>query len=331
MRANPSLPVRGRLAPSPTGLLHLGNALAFLLAWLGARAAGGAVVLRLEDIDPDRSRPEFAAAALHDLRWLGLDWDEGPDLGGPCGPYVQSRRLPLYQDAIARLEAAGRVYPCFCTRRELRTLAGAPHADDGSTVYPGTCRGLSAAERERLGRTRRPTLRLDCGGPAGGGQPIRFTDLVAGPQEMTPAECGGDFALRRSDGVVAYQLAVVVDDAAMGVTQVARGADILTSTPRQILLQRLLGLPTPDYAHLPLVLDHAGERLAKRHNSLTLAALRAAGARPETVIGWLASAVGLTDSARPVHPGELVPAFEFRRVRREPVVLPEDIAGMLNR
>jgi glutamyl-tRNA synthetase len=282
-------PVRGRLAPSPTGLLHLGNALAFLLAWLGPRSRGGRVVLRMEDIDPERSRPEFAEAAMRDLRWLGLDWDEGPDLGGAFGPYTQSQRLHLYDDAIARLTAAGRVYPCFCTRKELRELAGAPHtphtphtpmAGDGSAAYPGACRDLSPSERARkLAEGRKPALRLNCGAEA-----IRFRDLIAGPQEMTLVACGGDFALRRSDGVVAYQLAVVVDDAAMGITQVARGEDILTSTPRQILLQRLLGLPTPEYAHLPLVLDHAGERLAKRHGSLALAALREAGARPEVVV-----------------------------------------------
>jgi len=329
MHAHAPSPVRGRLAPSPTGLLHLGNALAFLLAWLGARSAGGALVLRLEDIDPERSRDEFAAAILRDLRWLGLDWDEGPDLGGAFGPYVQSQRFHHYEAALAELEAAGRAYPCFCTRKELRQLASAPHAGDGSPVYPGTCRALSAGERARLAKERRPALRLNCV-QAGGGA-IAFRDRIAGPQEMTLTECGGDFALRRSDGVVAYQLAVVLDDAAMGVTQVVRGDDILASTPRQIFLQRLFGLPEPEYAHLPLVLDLEGERLAKRHNALTLAALRERGARPEAVVGYLAWRAGLTDAPCPAAPGELAECFDFARVRRGPIALPPDIAGVLLR
>lgn len=329
MHADVPAPVRGRLAPSPTGLLHLGNALAFLLAWLGARAAGGRLVLRMEDIDPERSRPEFAAAIIRDLRWLGLDWDEGPDLGGAFGPYVQSQRSHHYEAALAELEAAGRAYPCFCTRKELRQLASAPHAGDGSRVYPGTCRALTAEERARLAKERRPALRLNCV-QAGGGA-IAFHDRIAGRQELTLTECGGDFALRRSDGVVAYQLAVVLDDAAMGVTQVVRGDDILASTPRQIFLQRLLGLPEPEYAHLPLVLDHEGERLAKRHNALTLDALRGLGARPEAVVGYLAWRAGLLDARRPAAPGELAECFDFARVRREAMVLPPDIADALLR
>ncbi|GAB6124431.1 tRNA glutamyl-Q(34) synthetase GluQRS [Humidesulfovibrio idahonensis] len=284
--------VVGRLAPSPTGQLHLGNAWAFLLAWLGARSAGGRVVLRLEDIDPERARPEFAAGIVRDLRWLGLDWDEGPDVGGPHGPYEQSGRLDFYAGALGRLEAAGRVYPCFCTRKELRSLASAPHAsvaEDGSPIYPGTCRNLSATERDALARQgRRPACRLRCDDIA-----VAFDDLVAGPQRMTLHDCGGDFALRRSDGVFAYQLAVVLDDIAMGVTQVVRGDDILSSTPRQIFLHQLLGAPVPQYAHLPLVLDAEGERLAKRHQSLTLAALRESGVTAPAIVGYLAWRAGL--------------------------------------
>lgn len=329
MHAHASSPVRGRLAPSPTGLLHLGNALAFLLAWLGARSQGGALVLRLEDIDPERSRPEFAAAIIRDLRWLGLDWDEGPDLGGPFGPYVQSQRQHHYEAALAELEAAGRAYPCFCTRKELRQLASAPHAGDGSPAYPGTCRTLTPEQRARLAKVRRPALRLDC--TQGDGAAIAFCDRIAGPREMTLAACGGDFALRRSDGVVAYQLAVVLDDAAMGVTQVVRGDDILASTPRQIFLQRLFGLPEPEYAHLPLVLDADGERLAKRHNALTLDALRERGVRPEAVAGYLAWRAGLTDAPRPAAPRELAGCFAFARVRREAIVLPPDVVGELLR
>lgn len=309
----------GRLAPSPTGLLHLGNAWAFLLAWLAARAEGGRVILRMEDIDPARSRSEWAEAICRDLRWLGLDWDEGPAWSGGDGagcfaPYAQSRAGRLYERAFAALEAAGFVYPCYCTRRELRTLAGAPHGasaqggiglGDAGVRYPGTCRALSPAgrlERERAGR--RSAWRLAC--PEGATE--AFDDAVLGPRRFTLAECGGDFALRRSDGVWAYQLAVVVDDARMGVTQVVRGEDILLSTPRQLLLFRLLGARPPRYAHIPLLHDAEGERLAKRHRSLSLAALRDAGVRPEAVTSWLGRAAGL---------GAGTPAELAARLRRE--------------
>lgn len=317
--------VRGRLAPSPTGLLHLGNAWAFLLAWLAARAEGGQVLLRLEDIDPERSKPDLAREALRDISWLGLDWDEGPDVSGPFGPYEQSARLDSYAAALDGLCRAGHAYPCFCSRKELRSLASAPHAEDGSPVYPGTCRGLTEAQREELARQgRRPALRLRC--PE---EVLAFDDLIAGPQKLSLAECGGDFAVRRSDGVFAYQLAVVLDDAAMGVTQVVRGEDILTSTPRQIHLQRLLGAPRPEYAHLPLVLDAQGERLAKRHGALTLAALRERGVSARSVVGYLAWRAGLRDAPSPLSACNLVRGFDLKDLRREPVILPEDIADML--
>lgn len=317
--------VRGRLAPSPTGHIHLGNAWAFLMAWLAARSAEGEVVLRMEDIDPDRSRPEFADAILRDLRWLGLDWDEGPDVGGAHGPYEQSARLERYAAAVEGLERAGLAYPCFCTRKELRGLASAPHAGDGSPIYPGTCLRLGSEEREALLRQgRRPALRLSCGQGE-----LAFHDLVAGPQRFTMADCGGDFALRRSDGVFAYQLAVVLDDMEMNITQVVRGDDILTSTPRQLLLYELFGAPPPRHAHLPLVLDADSERLAKRHDSLTLAALRDAGVSAPAITGYLAWRGGLVDSPRPVLPRELVAGFDLSLLPREAVRLPADIAGVL--
>jgi glutamyl-tRNA synthetase len=325
-------PVRGRLAPSPTGRLHLGNAWAFLLAWLAARAADGQVVLRMEDIDPERSRPEFAMEIMRDLRWLGLDWDEGPDLGGGSGPYEQGQRLGRYVEALEALNEAGRVYPCFCTRKELRGLASAPHAGDhmpmagdGSPAYPGTCRELSPEVRAELVRQgRRPCYRLRCDDST-----IAFEDAVAGPREMSLAECGGDFALRRSDGVFAYQLAVVLDDIAMGITQVVRGDDILTSTPRQLFLYGLLGAQPPQHAHLPLVLDHEGERLAKRHQSMTLAELRGAGVSARAIVGYLGWRAGLLDAPRPCAASDLVTAFSFARLPRRAVILPENIAGVL--
>ena len=292
---------RGRLAPSPTGLLHLGNAWAFWLAWMGVRARHGWLVLRMEDIDPDRAKPDFAAAIVHDLHWLGLDWDAGPGTTATHGTdgfsCVQSERLPLYEAALAQLQASGHVYPCYCTRKELRQLAGAPHVDDAGAPYPGICRQLSSAQRAALeAQGRRPALRLRC--PQADGEKgtlgeheegrIHFEDLVCGAQSMTLTQCGGDFALRRSDNVLAYQLAVVVDDAAMDITHVVRGQDILVSTPRQWWLQHLLGLPHPHYAHIPLLLDEEGQRLAKRHHSLSLRALREQGVDPQRVLGLLA-------------------------------------------
>ncbi len=295
----------GRLAPSPTGALHLGNAWSFLLAWLAVRVEGGRIALRQENIDPRRSRQSWMEDIEHDLRWLGLDWDEGPDVGGPHAPYVQSECGKAYESALHKLEKLGLVYPCFCTRRELRLLAGAPHgaADglgDAGAAYPGTCRHLSKEERNaHVAAGRCAALRLRC--PDGEDGRESFTDLVLGPQSFTLAECGGDFALRRSDGVWAYQLAVVVDDMRMGVTQIVRGDDILLSSPRQILLYRLFRQEPPTFAHVPLLHDAQGERLAKRHKSLSLAQLRENGCRPEKIVGWLARTAGLqgTGSATP--------------------------------
>ncbi len=340
--------LRGRLAPSPTGLLHLGNAWSFLLAWLASRAEGGLVTLRMEDIDPARSRREWADAIVRDLRWLGLDWDEGPDCpgsageDGPNGPYEQSRRGAYYEAALTFLERAGHVYPCFCTRKELRDLAGAPHGghrgQDGGDAggvgdmgapYPGRCRGLTpeeAAARKAEGRAF--SWRLACPEGEEGEDVLAFDDAVLGRCALSFAACGGDFALRRSDGVWAYQLAVSVDDALMGVTRVVRGEDIVWSTPRQLLLLRLLGAPAPSYAHVPLLCDSNGERLAKRHHSLSLHALREAGARPEAVVGALAHLAGLAEPKTCLTPAALAArlraegAFPWERLRRGPVRLP---------
>ncbi|WP_029898743.1 tRNA glutamyl-Q(34) synthetase GluQRS [Desulfohalovibrio reitneri] len=320
-------PPRGRFAPSPTGRLHLGNAYAFLLAWLASRSRRGNMLMRLEDLDPDRSKPEFERAALDDLAWLGLDWDEGPDKGGPYGPYRQSERLGLYQEAAERLAERGLVYPCYCTRKELRGAASAPHVGDAGPRYPGFCRDLTPDERaEREAGGRSPALRLYC--PDG---EVAFVDMLRGRLALDPQELGGDFPLRRSDGVWAYQLAVVVDDAAQNVTQVVRGDDLIDSTPRQILLYRMLGFQPPEYLHLPLLLDHEGERLAKRHQSLEIAALREAGARPEDVAGYLAWLAGQIERPEPRRPAELVEGFDAARLPSEPTRLPPDVAGRLVR
>lgn len=310
-----ALTIRGRLAPSPTGYAHLGNAWAFLLAWLAARSSAGQVVLRIEDIDPQRSRPEYVAALIEDLTWLGLDWDFGPDkpepaASGPAGPFEQSQRGIHYAAAIAQLERAGLTYPCFCTRKELRSMAGAPHVDDAGAPYPGTCRNLSPAQQHALlAAGRRPCLRLRCPQDA-----IHFTDTVLGAQSHTLAACGGDFALCRSDGVVAYQLAVAVDDALMGINQVVRGRDILISTPRQIALLKLLGYGAPAYAHVPLLLDAAGQRLAKRHESLALRSLRKMGADPRRITGFLGSLAGCNPDGKAASPAELLPHFSLLRL-----------------
>lgn len=325
-------PPLGRLAPSPTGLLHLGNAWAFLLAWLSARGQGGRILLRMEDLDPQRSRPAFAAAILEDLHWLGLDWDAGP--GGArdsrlaaCGPFVQSLRGSVYAEALARLEAAGRTYPCFCSRKELRLLASAPHPGEEGPARPDPCRTLGAAEQQRrLAAGQHAALRLCCPD-----EPVCFIDAVMGPQRFSPAEFGGDFALRRSDGVMAYQLAVAVDDGGMGVTEVVRGRDLLPSTPRQLLVLRFLGLRAPRYAHIPLLLDATGERLAKRHASLSLAALRARGVPPERIIGFLAKLAGINPGGGAARPRELTGRFRLDALPREDLrVMEKDMDGLLN-
>ena len=321
--------IRGRLAPSPTGYIHLGNAWAFLLAWLAARASSGEVVLRIEDIDPQRSRPEYTAALIEDLTWLGLDWDYGPDKPEPAvgrmGPFEQSRRGQHYAASIAQLESAGLTYPCFCTRKELRSMAGAPHVDDAGAPYPGTCRSLNQAQRQALLESgRRPCLRLRC--PDG---PVNFTDTVFGPQSLTLADCGGDFALRRSDGVVAYQLAVAVDDALMGINQVVRGRDILISTPRQIALLKLLGYGAPAYAHVPLLLDDEGERLAKRHQSLALRNLRQMGADPRRITGLLGALAGCNPGGNAASPAELMPYFSLSRLDGDDIRLGREMLRAL--
>lgn len=302
--------MRGRYAPSPTGELHLGNLRTALLAWLFARAAGGRFVLRVEDLDLPRSRPGAAQAMLADLRWLGLDWDEGPDVGGLLGPYIQSMRQALYVEAIARLRNRGLIYPCYCTRAELAQIASAPQGDEGPR-YPGICRRLTASERAaREASGRRPALRFIA--PE---EPIQFEDLLCGTVSESVAATVGDFIVRRSDGIVSYQLTVVVDDALMGITQVVRGADLLTSTARQLALYAALGyLPPLEYAHVPLMTDAEGVRLAKRDAAAGVDALRAAGHAPGQVLASLAASCGLHPAETSTTPAELLAAFDPLRL-----------------
>lgn len=283
---------RGRLAPSPTGLLHLGHARTF---WTAARRAaehGGRLIFRNEDLDSQRCRPEFVQAMLEDLRWLGIEWTEGPDCGGPVGPYAQSERRAHYLEAWKKLLDLGMIYPCTCSRRDVMQAAGAPNDLDDEPVYPGRCR---PQERQRSfaphDRVRDPVPH-EQNDPSGvnwrfrvpDGDEICFTDLHFGPQRMIAGRDFGDFLVWRRDDVPAYQLAVVVDDAAMKITEVVRGADLLKSTARQILLMRALELPVPDYFHCDLVRDEAGVRLAKRHDALSIRKLRELGWTPEQVL-----------------------------------------------
>lgn len=296
--------VTGRFAPSPSGRMHLGNVFSALLSWLSVRAAGGRLVLRMEDLDPDRCRPAYGNQLREDLQWLGLTWDEESQ--------PQSARSGVYARQFRRLEAMGLVYPCYCSRTELHA-ASAPHASDGRVLYAGTCRNLTPAQR--AAKTKAPAWRLRV--------PDRVYAVEDGLQgryaENLAAECG-DFIIRRADGVYAYQLAVVTDDALMGIDQVVRGRDLLSSTPRQLYLYELLGFPAPEFYHVPLLLAPDGRRLSKRDRDLDLGQLRQR-ATPEQIIGLLANLAGLRPTAAPVTAAELAADFSWDRVRREDVVL----------
>ncbi len=285
--------------------MHLGNVASCLVAWLSARAAGGRMVLRIEDLDPRARNREAARLIMDDLTWLGLNWDEGP--------FWQSERGDVYAEAIAKLQDKGLAYPCFCTRSELHA-ASAPHASDGTYVYAGTCRGLNAEEVARRSMTRPPAMRLRVPGAADPTSTARFTDLAFGRVEESLARECGDFLVRRSDGVVAYQLAVVVDDAEMNVTQVVRGRDLLGSVARQIYLGELLGYEAPSYGHIPLLVAPDGRRLSKRERDLDLGALREHYAGPEPLIGAIASRLGLCEPGEDVSANELVARFSWDKV-----------------
>lgn len=301
---------RGRFAPSPSGRMHLGNVFCALMAWLSARSAGGEMVLRIEDLDPDRCRPEYAALLESDLRWLGLDWD----MGGMAVPgYSQSQRSEIYREYYRALEQQGLLYPCFCTRAQ--RAASAPHLSDGRMIYSGHCRNLPPQEAARLQTLRRPAIRLRV--PE---TDFAFQDALLGTQRGAYGALG-DFIVRRSDGVYAYQLAVVVDDALMGITQVVRGRDLLDSTPQQILLYRLLGFSPPSFCHIPLLLSSDGRRLSKRDRDLDLGRLRES--RPEEIIGRLAVLGGLLERYEPVRARDLIPVFDVEKLPRGDIIVTE--------
>jgi len=282
----PCAPYRGRLAPSPTGYLHLGHARTFWIAQERARAHGGVLVLRNEDLDAQRFNLAFAAAMLEDLRWFGFEWREGPDCGGPLGPYNQSERMHFYRAALDTLRERGFIYPCTCSRQDIRTAARAPHAaEDDEPVYPGTCRAKTPATLRA-----QPATRINWRFRVPDGETVCFRDGHFGPQQFVAGKDFGDFVVWRHDDAPAYQLAVVVDDAAMQITEVVRGADLLKSTARQLLLYRALGVRPPEFLHCPLLTDANGVRLAKRHDALSLRSLRHLGRSPEELRrDWSAS------------------------------------------
>lgn len=280
---------RGRLAPSPTGFLHLGHARTFWTAQERAREPVGTLILRNEDLDQARCKPEFASAMIEDLRWFGFDWREGPDCGGPFAPYNQSERTRLYRLALEKLIAGGFVYPCVCSRKGVRQAATAPHEEDEEPIYPGTCRPNGDQWRLTSGENFEPASaspairRVSFRFRVPDGKTISFTDGNLGEQKFTAGKDFGDFVVwtrRDESNVSAYQLACVVDDAAMQITEVVRGADLLVSTARQLLLYRALNLTPPAFFHCPLLLDETGKRLAKRHDALSLRTLRQSGGNP---------------------------------------------------
>ena len=302
----------GRYAPSPSGRMHLGNLMCCLLAWLSAKSKGGQVLLRIEDLDAARCPRVYADAIMDDLAWLGLAAD------GPTPTVYQSERSEIYQQYYDILLKKGLVYPCFCSRSQLHA-ASAPHRSDGQVVYAGTCRGLSAEEVARRSLMRAPAFRVRVPD-----EEIAFTDGHLGRYAENLARDCGDFYLRRADGVFAYQLAVVVDDALMGVTEVVRGSDLLSSTPRQLWLYRELGLTAPQFYHLPLLLAPDGRRLSKRDGDQSLENLRARYT-PQEIIGKLAYVCGLQGTPAPAAPQELVPGFSWDKVPKQDILLPEGL------
>lgn len=317
-------PYRGRFAPSPSGWLHLGNARTALVAWLRARAAGGTFVVRVEDLDGPRTRPEAVLGNLEELRWLGLDWDEGPDVGGPHAPYLQSQRTHLYEAALEHLRAANRTFHCYLSRAELAEVASAPHGPVSGVgkegVYGEAERAASrAVASEKAQQGRRPSTRFLS--PA---LTVRFHDVYAGPQRVEARGEVGHFVVKRADGLFAYQLAVVVDDAAMGITEVVRGADLLQSTAAQLLLYATLGLQPPSFAHVPLMLGADGKRLAKRRGSQTLHELRQQGTSPAALVGALAHGLGIVPTPAPITPRQLLERFDAAAPLRSGALPPRE-------
>ena len=294
----------GRFAPTPSGRMHLGNVFAAMVAWLSVRSRGGALVLRMEDLDTQRTSDEYAETLRQDLKWLGLDWD--------LETAPQSKRSNIYDHYFEVLREKGLLYPCYCTRSQLHSV-NAPHLSDGTYVYPGTCRNLTAEERAAFDRS--PSWRLEV--------PDRvwqFTDLCQGAYQQNLSTDCGDFVVRRADNVYVYQLAVTVDDGEAGVTEVVRGMDLLSSAPRQMYLQELLGFPHPTYGHVPMLMSPDGRRLSKRDKDLDLGVLRQ-NMRPEALLGILASSAGIIDRNVSISAAELSREFRWENLRKEDIYL----------
>jgi glutamyl-tRNA synthetase len=327
--AHLALPGAGRFAPTPTGRLHIGNARTALLAWLSARKAGLRNLLRVEDLDPAAMPSGCLEEQFLDLDWLGLVYDECPRIGGPVGPYRQSERYDAYEETLTALNELGLLYPCWCSRKEVRLASLAPHASDEGPVYHGACRPTQSRPIEDLAnlperRDRSPSLRINVreamkrlGLPT-----IAFHDLVAGPQNFHIIDRMGDFVVRRVDGVAAYQIACAWDDVAMNCTQILRGVDLLPSTARQLLILKVLGLPEPQYAHVGLVVDSSGERLAKRSGGLAISVYRESEQPSRTVIHMLAALSGLPETA---NLDLLTEAVEISTLSPNPVRLREEM------
>jgi len=305
--------MRGRFAPSPTGYMHLGNVWTAFLCWLQVRRHSGTLVLRIENIDEQRSKKEYMQALLYDLHWLGLDWDEGPDIGGRQGPYVQQERYDLYKRVLHRLRQLGLLYPCYCSRTRLQSVGSAPHIGELS-VYDGHCYGMSEEEKCRM--TKAPSWRIHV--PA---LNISFTDGILGLQKENLADTCGDFIVRRADGMYAYQLAVSVDDGAMGITHVVRGQDLLSSTARQIWLLRLLGYDVPQYTHVPMLIDEEGNRLSKRQQGITVRQLREQGVAANEILSYLAYQGGLIEHYENYDKTQLLQYCRFDKLTSSAVLI----------
>lgn len=310
--------VIGRFAPTPSGYAHIGNLFCFLLAWLSSKKQHGKVVLRIEDLDTQRASPELANETIEDLRWLGLTWDCGPGLAQSGGQYYQSKRSAIYEKYFGKLMEMGVVYPCYCSRTDVKN-ANAPHLSDGRTVYPGTCRSLSSEQRQRLSALRAPAWRMSVKD-----ETISFVDRLQGHYAQNMLRECGDFPIRRADGVFCYQLAVVIDDALMGVTEVVRSRDLLSSTPQQIHLYQALELPVPQYVHIPTILDSNGKRLAKRDGSMSIRALKGKYTKDE-ILGRLAFLAGLQQNTSPQSLDNLLDIFSWDAVPKQDICLPADL------
>ena len=311
--------MKGRFAPSPSGRMHLGNVYAALISWLSVKKKGGVWVLRIEDLDPQRCKLEYALQLEDDLRWFGLDWDEGgTENRGNCGPYLQSQRSEIYEEYLQRLNKTGLTYPCTCTRADIMATQ-APHESDGRIVYKGTCRpqGMPKGTPTLFMKDQQAATRLYVPD-----KQIAFTDGHYGAQSVNLATHCGDFVLRRKDGAWAYQLAVVVDDALMGITEVGRGRDLLLSASQQLYLYNVLSLQAPEFFHFPLLCNEAGQRLSKRDKSLDMGILRSQYT-PEQIIGEIAHFAGQTDRPEPMTSAELLKIFDWRKMPTNDIIVNE--------